>query len=342
MASHKKLLIVLLNWNGSPDTLACCESLNSVESTKNGSADILIIDNGSTEESFDYLCSGLERIYSEPKKINVSSELVDSYKLKSTNAYNNVFLFKSEVNHGFAKGCNLGAKYAEANDYEYVLFLNNDTVVEADFLEPLMSSIGVADAVIPQIRYHYATKLMWNCGGEISKFGARKYYYAKENINTIKFPSEVFPVTFATGCCILFSTEYFKAIGRFSERFFFGEEDVELSLRMRKFKTKVVCNTHSIIYHKVGSSITGSPERLLRKAYIHYLNRFVNMKLHLGFTWYFWLIPSVFKVFINLIKINNQNFRNSCVFLKSLIVDSFSLEEVNKNKFEAILRDGIK
>ncbi|HGE6932938.1 TPA: glycosyltransferase family 2 protein [Enterobacter cloacae] len=342
MECDKKVLIVLLNWNGSQDTLACCESLNSVDNIKDGNADILIIDNDSDADSFNLLRAGLESIYTVSTEIKISSDLQDSYDLKSTEAYNNVFLFSSRINHGFAKGCNLGAKFAESKGYGYILFLNNDTVVEPDFLKPLLDSLNSADAAIPQIRYHYDSTLMWNCGGEISKFGARKYYYAKENIGKIIFPSEVFPVTFATGCCILFRTEYFKLIGRFSERFFFGEEDIELSLRMLKFKSRVVCNTQSVIYHKVGSSIQGSPERLLRKAYIHYLNRFVNMKLHLGVAWYIWLIPSVFKVVINLIKINHQSLRESYVFVRSLVVDSFSLTEVNKDKFDAVLRDGIK
>ncbi|MFP2352297.1 glycosyltransferase family 2 protein [Enterobacter ludwigii] len=342
MENKKKLLIILLNWNGSQDTLACCESIKGVERFNEGLVDLVIIDNDSNIDSYDYLCGGLEKLFGQPQNIEVSKELFNGYKLTATRAYQNVYLFKSSLNHGFAKGCNLGAKYAELKGYEYILFLNNDTVVEPDFLEPLLESIDTFDAVIPQIRYHHDKNLMWNCGGKLSKYGSRKYYYAKENINNIVFPKDVFTVTFATGCCLLFKTNYFKEIGRFSERFFFGEEDIELALRLMKNKARIVCNTHSIIYHKVGASIQGSPEKLLRKAYIHYLNRFVNMKLHLGILWYLWLIPSLMKVILNLIKINQLNLRGSYSFLKALIYDSFSLTQVDKNKFESVLKDGFK
>lgn len=342
MENKKKLLIILLNWNGSKDTLACCESIKGIEGFNEDLVNLVIIDNDSNNDSYDYLCDGLEKLFGQPQNITISNHLFDDYKLTATKAYQNVYLFRSSLNHGFAKGCNLGAKYAEQNDFEYILFLNNDTVVEPDFLKPFLESIDNFDAVIPQIRYHHDKNLMWNCGGEISKFGSRKYYFAKENINKIVFPRDVFTVTFATGCCLLFKTNYFKDIGRFSEKFFFGEEDIELALRLKKNKARVVCNTHSIIYHKVGASIQGSPEKLLRKAYIHYLNRFVNMKLHLGVLWYLWLIPSIMKVIFNLIKINQLNFRDCYDFLRALISDSLSLTEVDKNKFESVLKDGFK
>ncbi|HCR2230389.1 TPA: glycosyltransferase family 2 protein, partial [Enterobacter cloacae subsp. cloacae] len=132
---------------------------------------LVIIDNDSNNDSYDYLCDGLEKLFGQPQNITISNHLFDDYKLTATKAYQNVYLFRSSLNHGFAKGCNLGAKYAEQNDFEYILFLNNDTVVEPDFLKPLLESIDNFDAVIPQIRYHHDKNLMWNCGGEISKFG---------------------------------------------------------------------------------------------------------------------------------------------------------------------------
>ncbi|WP_449557208.1 glycosyltransferase family 2 protein [Huaxiibacter chinensis] len=342
MHNDENILIIVLNWNGSQDTLDCCESLKSLHSIKQVSADILIIDNNSDLKEYDLLTTGLAKNFGEPKALEVPDELISHYGIIENQAYDNIFLFRSKTNHGFAKGCNLGSKYAEYYNYDYVLFLNNDTIVEPNFLLPLVTCLQTADAAIPQIRYHYDKDIMWNCGGEITKYGSRKYFYANENIKKIVFPSRIFPVTFATGCCILFKTKYFSEIGRFSERFFFGEEDIELALRLRTKHSTIVCTTDSVIYHKVGSSIQGDPERLLRKAYIHYLNRFVNMKLHLGFSWYIWLIPSTLKVLLNLRKINHLELKGIFAFLSSLVSDSYKLTEVNKDKFESILRDGIK
>lgn len=340
--NDSKTLIVLLNWNGSQDTIDCCRSLTNVKRVSEGSADVLIIDNCSKNESVEFLTAGMENLLGDSTEIQISSELKSEYDLHRTVAYQNFHLFLSGRNHGFARGCNLGSIYAENNLYEYVLFLNNDTVVETDFLEPLLNSLKTADSVIPQIRYFYDKNIIWNCGGEISKFGSRKYFFAKKNIQDISFKKPVFPVSFATGCCIIFRTNYFKKIGRFSEKFFFGEEDIELSLRLRKLNAVVLCDTKSLIYHKVGASIQGEPEKLLRKAYIHYLNRFVNMKFHLGALWFLWLIPSTMKVFINLLVINKITIKCALKFVHILLRDSSSLSEVNKDKFDSVLQSGIK
>ncbi|MDK9356976.1 glycosyltransferase [Lelliottia wanjuensis] len=337
-----RTLIVLLNWNGSLDTLDCCESLNQIHRVSQGSTDVLIVDNNSTEQSLKELRDGLELKFGHAHQYEISSYLKEEYSLYEILSYGKFSLFCSRINHGFSRGCNIGARYALEQNYEYILFLNNDTIVEPNFLEPLFNSVENSDAVIPQIRYHHDKNLIWNCGGSISKFGSRKYNYAKQNIRNITFPANIFPVSFATGCCILFRTKYFNEIGLFSEKFFFGEEDIELALRLLKRKAKVLCNIDSIIYHKVGASLQGNPEKLLRKAYIHYLNRFVNMKMHLGKLWYLWLIPSTLKVFLNLLVINKATISTSIIFIKALLLDSFSLWEVNKDKFESILKCGIK
>lgn len=337
-----KTLIVILNWNGSQDTLDCCRSLNNIPRISHGATDVLIIDNGSTNESIEDIRSGLIEQFGKPENYVIASDIKEIYNVSEALSYGKFYLFCSRINHGFARGCNLGAKHALGQGYEYILFLNNDTVVEPDFLEQLFSSIKMADAVIPQIRYYHDNNLIWNCGGSISKFGSRSYYYAKQNINNVTFADPEFKITFATGCCILFSTKYFNHIGLFTEKFFFGEEDIELSLRLMKENARVVCNTKSIIYHKVGASIQGDPEKILRKAYIHYLNRFINMKLHLGKIWYVWIIPSSLKVIFNLLFINKINIGKSLLFLKALLLDSICLSEVSKDKFESVLKCGIK
>lgn len=342
MTNKQKILFVVLNWNGSQDTLDCCESIEKLKTSAQYEVETLIIDNNSGEDSFNYLCAGMKEKFGEPENLILSRDIKTKYELLIGLTYGKFHLFRSKVNHGFARGCNLGAKYAEKEEYELMLFLNNDTIVESDFLEPLIYSIDNNDVVIPQIRYYKNKNIIWNCGGKISRFGSRKYFFAGKNIDAVEFPSLVFPISFATGCCILFRTRYFHKIGGFTEKFFFGEEDVELALRLSKLKSKIVCNTNSIIYHKVGSSIKGDREKLLRKAYIHYLNRCINMKLQLGRGWGFWLIPSIVKIMLNLFIINHVSIRECFNFLRALILDSMKLIEVNKDKFESVLKHGIK
>lgn len=339
---NQKCLFILLNWNGTADTLACVNSLMS----ENDQYDVLIIDNASGYEQYQALVNGMSDALSADvvEATRVSTALIDEYKIgEVTSFYYNETGFtvlQSKVNHGFSRGCNLGARISHDNNYRDILFLNNDTTVKPGFYAKMRDSLENCDGVIPQIRYFHNNELIWNCGGFITKYGKRKYLYSNEKADDVIICSDDFKVTFVTGCCLLFRTEYFISIGLFSEAFFFGEEDIDLSLRLKKSNARLMCNPEAIIYHKVGASLTGDSTRLLRKAYIHYLNRFVNMKNHLGGLWYLWLLPSSLKVMINVIRKNKLSLFASINFTAKIVKDAFTLTEVNKSKFEHVLKDG--
>ncbi|HBL8879828.1 TPA: hypothetical protein LTW56_004640, partial [Enterobacter cloacae] len=72
MENKKKLLIILLNWNGSKDTLACCESIKDIEGFNEDLVNLVIIDNDSNNDSYDYLCDGLEKLFGQPQNITIS------------------------------------------------------------------------------------------------------------------------------------------------------------------------------------------------------------------------------------------------------------------------------
>ena len=70
----------------------------------------------------------------------------------------------------------------------------------------------------------------------------------------------------------------------FTERFFFGEEDFDFSIRMKRRHKKMACVTDSVIYHKVGSASAG---KNVGKYYLHLLNRYVNIRLQYGNLFFF-------------------------------------------------------
>src|SRR3990172_12355245 len=105
-----KVSIVILNWNGLQDTLACLESLKAVDYP---SFEIILVDNGSTDGSPEKLAS---LVKGNPK----------------------VKLILSPKNLGFSGGCNVAIQRALDQGAEYVLLLNNDTHVNPRFLAPLV------------------------------------------------------------------------------------------------------------------------------------------------------------------------------------------------------------
>lgn len=338
-------LIVLLNWNGAELTIDCCQSLLALVGKKH---DIFIIDNYSTLKDYQYLFSELENsaiLVSEFKCNHEQSKLLDEHRIEKLNVFMfengvRIILARSALNHGFAKGCNFGALFAKTMSYNNLMLLNNDTIVESDFLENLILQKGDSDIVIPQIRYFEPNTKIWNCGGAISKFGKRTYYFANKDINLIVTPKTKFPITFATGCCMFMETNFYIASGMFTEDFFFGEEDVDYALRLQKINATVACVPDSIIYHKVGASLAGDLTKLRRKAFIHFLNRFINMRKHLGAFWFIWIFPAVVKMVLNLLKIYKLSLLQTFSFTKKVIITAFRKNKVEKEYFEKIMKHG--
>ena len=101
--------------------------------------------------------------------------------------------------------------------------------------------------------YEFDKSKIWNCGGSLS-MGFRRYYYAGQCDADIK-ESVYIPIGFVTGCALFFPPELLDCEGRLlTERFFFGEEDFEFSMRMEAQGVKMACVLDSVIYHKVGAS----------------------------------------------------------------------------------------
>ncbi|CAH3814104.1 hypothetical protein AI2799V1_2891, partial [Enterobacter cloacae] len=333
---------IILNWNGSNDTIACIESMNNLQEAR---TDLVIVDNASSPEEYKLLENYFEKflLCAEIPAMKMENEVVFTSIKKFRNEDSFIYLISAETNYGFSKSCNAGAYFSSLLKYEYVLFLNNDTEVEADFLNLLLNDLEKDTnllTVIPQIRYFYNKDIIWNCGGTISKYGNRKYNYSNSHFTEIGHKVNLIDISFATGCCILFRTKEFIEIGMFTENFFFGEEDIELSLRLLKMNKKLKCDLNSLIYHKVGASIKGDRVKILRKAYIHYLNRLVNMKKFLGYKWWLWMIPSMFKIMVNIIRLNKVSFSEFISFVTSIFIDSLKCNSVDKNKFEKILKNG--
>jgi len=204
-----------------------------------------------------------------------------------------------------------------------------------EFMENHLDYHGVTG----QIRLYGNPSKIWNCGGKLTWYGARRYYY--NNRQVAEVPQHGFKrISFITGCASLFRTSLFKKVGLLSERFFFGEEDFELSQRLKRFGYKLACQYDAIIYHKVGSSINNAAcGKKMGKVYIYYLNRFIDMRYFwrksLWKTWRFFYFFYIFP----LLKLKHGVFWSDLWSLrKALLKDSTNLNGVNKATFEQALR----
>ncbi len=226
--------IVVLNWNGAEDTLACLESLAAVSSP---SCRVLVVDNGSTDGS-------VERI----REVFVDIELL---------------LLPSNI--GYAGGNNGGFRRVLEMKAEFVIFLNNDTLVDADFCAPLVETLQrnpSAGIAVPKIFYLDRPDTLWYAGGvvNLSTGLIRHVGLRKKDASQFDRPG----VTgYATGCCFAMRCRDFEEAGGFDEGFRMYAEDVDLSLRIRSRGMTINYVPSSRVWHKVSASLTRSPLRKL-------------------------------------------------------------------------------
>ena len=254
-----KVTIILINWHGADDTISCLVSLSKM----NEPHKVVIADNGSTDDSVARIRAWLNEHSGERH--------VDGYRL--------VELGK---NYGFAVGNNKAIAFAMQDNPDYCMLLNNDTEVEPDMLTKLLDCAQAhknVKVLSPCICYHYDKNKVWFSGGKLT-FGTRKNLFAEQSRDLVGV--NPFAISFVSGCALFFETSLLDGNKELLYNgFFFGEEDYEFSLRMRKMGIKMACVPQSLVYHKVGSSQKNTKDsRGLGRVYMYYHNRLICNRLY--------------------------------------------------------------
>jgi GT2 family glycosyltransferase len=221
-----RIPIVVINWNGFDDTVECLESVLSLEYH---SFEVHLIDNASAND---------EGIRLEKKYRNNDE----------------IHIHRLDQNLGFTKAHLWLLHQLPLDNYQFIALLNNDTVVEPDWLLKLVEAAEQKEAhvVSSKLIYFYDRTIMDNAGhqmlntGEIIPIGHSK-------------PISQFDKSFENmGSCAaatLYSIEMIRKIGFFDAHFSTGYEDAEYGVRAFVAGYKCLYEPKAIAYHKVGRSI---------------------------------------------------------------------------------------
>jgi GT2 family glycosyltransferase len=256
-ASSALVAVVILNWNQEKDTAECLSSLRAV---RGGPLRVILVDNGSPPESVDRL----ERTFSEALVIRLPE------------------------NQGFAAGNNAGIARAVQEGASHILLLNNDTLVDPNFLAPLLEGLKEPKTgmVGPKIYYHPEVTRIWFAGGMIDWRTGRQWHLGADELDKGQWdrPREV---DYITACCLLAPAGLFQEIGGLDERYFIYFEETDWNLRARRRGYQCRYLPDSRIYHKVSQAMkTGSPT----SDYYYTRNRLLFFKSHAPARYRIWLI----------------------------------------------------
>lgn len=266
-----KVFIIILNWNNWPDVLEC---LSSLKNNDYPNYQVVIIDNGSREKP----------------------QVSDS----------EIKIIYNKENLGFSGGNNVGIKYALEKGADYVLLLNNDTIVSRDFLTKLVEAgesnkkFGILG---PKIYFADQKEKIWFAGGQVNWLynkGTMRGYneidkgqYDSSSTSAKGGPaSDGQETDYITGCCLLIKRAVIEKIGLMPEDYFLYYEDTDWSLAAQEVGFKCIFVPGAKIWHKGSkSSIEGSPSYIyyhIRNGLImaqKYAPWYIKIFLHLDILW---------------------------------------------------------
>jgi len=236
----KKVAIIILNYKGVNDTLSCLKSLHAIKNY-NYSVNILVV--------------------------NYSNDGNDAQKI--TNTYPSVNLINKSGNLGFSKANNIGILKALKLGADYVLLLNNDTLVSLDFLDLLFHYLEEnhkVAAVSPKIYFakgfefhkkRYIAKdlgrVIWYAGGQIDWKNMYSSHRGVDEADHGQY-DDLSETDHISGCCVLIRKSALEQIGLLNEDLFLYWEDTDWSIRAKRLDWQLKIFPKAYIWHKNASS----------------------------------------------------------------------------------------
>jgi len=261
MGSRTGVGIVLVNWNGSRDTIECLASLQAMECTTGWAC--CVVDNDSHDDSL----ASLERYLSG------SGHLVESFdgfkdagdRIKSIRIFrkpgSTVVLVANRINAGFAAANNIGFSVLDAVVRPaFYWVLNNDTMVEPTALQLILTRmaldarIGICGCTLTHtepamlvqayggVRYSTLT-------GKGVHVGEGAFYQGPVDNQQIESQ-----ITYVSGASMVVTHEFLEKVGPMCEDYFLYNEELDWAWRARGM-FKIAVETAAVVHHKEGASI---------------------------------------------------------------------------------------
>ena len=251
---RKKVAVVILNWNGQALMEEFLPSV--IAHTPTDLADIIVADNGSTDQSVQIL---------KDKFPSVEIILLDK-------------------NYGFAEGYNQALKQIE---HPYTVLLNSDVEVTPGWLNaPLAvmeadsNIVGAQPKILAQRNKEYF-EYAGAAGGFMDRYG---YPYCRGRVLHIvekdfgQYDTQT-DLLWATGACLFIRTDIYKEVGGLDAGFFAHQEEIDLCWRLRSRGYRLVCTPSSIVYHVGGATLSvESP----RKTFLNFRNNLLMLYKNLS------------------------------------------------------------
>lgn len=244
MTTPPRVSIVVVNYNGADDTHKCLRSLRALEYPN---AEVVLIDNGS--------------------KPPVGEPFAREYPWAR--------VIQNPVNGGWAGGNNVGIRDALARGADYLVLLNNDTIVSPDLVTRLLAGLNSGyDVLGPLVHWMDEPDVVMMDGCTFDAPGSPGFF------DRVPIAPPITDVEIVYGCCLTASAAVFRTIGLLDERFFLIHEESDFCLRARRAGFKCGVLAEPLVWHKGSSSFQREGKPLQR--YFDARNLFLLLWKHAG------------------------------------------------------------
>ncbi len=250
--SQPKIIVVILNWNRPADTLECLHSIQKVDYSN---YEIIVVDNGSTDDSIAQI----------------------------RHHFPTISILENGQNLGFAEGNNRGMVEAIKKNADYILLLNNDTVVHPHILKAFAETAQEypqAKAFGAKIYFYDEPTLIWHAGGDVDSHG-RCYHIGCGQCDLEKKSETVEKIAYACGCCLLIKADVLPQVGMLCPQFFLIWEEIDFCWRLRQAGYDILFVPKAKLWHKISVSFEGGNRGPLWQ-YFYWRNRLLFLEKHLS------------------------------------------------------------
>jgi len=277
--------IIILNWNGWEDTLEC---LDSIFKAYNFNFNIVLLDNASSDSSVQEIRSWVSQNVPLRDDTNTFQYVELTESDLNRNIFNNFsqlgvpkFVFiKNDTNYGFAEGNNIGARFAiKYLGSQYILLLNNDMIVQADFLQNLLTYIGRSEEIAvcsSKILFYHDPTIINYAGAAFTLLGRGDEIGFGQKDLSIYNVQKITGVP--SGGAMLIRAKVIVENGLFDKAYFAYHEDTDFAWRLWLLGYSIHYVPESVVYHKHRGSWGKKPTF---RVYLGINNRMRNMLKYL-------------------------------------------------------------
>lgn len=254
MIEQPLVVVVTVNWNTAKETLQC---VDSVLKSDYSNLSLLVVDNGSRAEEPGLLREGLP---------------------------DGVKLLELDKNYGYVGGINRGLKQAEELSPEYVLVMNNDTVLDPSAISELVlaSQRHANKCIVTGVVYdYYQPELIQQTGSICVNRRRLTYKPLHRNVRDPGLPPEDREVDMIDDVFWLMHIKVFKSVGYYCDYFWFNDEQADYALRALRKGFKLFFSPKAKLWHMGSLSIGGRNSNPVRE-YFDIKAKLIFRYRHLG------------------------------------------------------------